>query len=112
LAIVLLVGAGLLVRSWHKASDIDPGFVSERVLVVNVAAPAAVTLPAQRADLYHRVLAQIQATPGVESAGIIDDLFTGNPREHVLTVERDEGTISERLRLTRDEISADFFRTL
>ena len=48
----------------------------------------------------------------MESAGIIDDLFTGNPREQVLTVERDDGTVSERLRLTRDEVSADFFRTL
>ena len=48
----------------------------------------------------------------MESAGIIDDLFTGNPREQVLTVERDDGTVSERLRFTRDEVSADFFRTL
>jgi predicted permease len=69
-------------------------------------------LPAQRTDLYLRVLEQIQAVPGVESAGIIDDLFSDNPREHVLTVERDDGTLSERLRLTRDEVSADFFRTL
>src|SRR5262249_9785750 len=35
-----------------------------------------------------------------------------NPREHVLTVERDDGAVSERLRLTRDEVSPDFFRTL
>src|SRR5204862_215804 len=59
-----------------------------------------------------RVLEQIQAVPGVESAGIIDDLFTGNPRERALTVERDAGTVSERLLFTRDEVSADFFRTL
>jgi putative ABC transport system permease protein len=48
----------------------------------------------------------------VESAGIIDDLFSNNPREHVLTVERDNGRVTERLRLTRDEVSADFFKTL
>jgi predicted permease len=69
-------------------------------------------LPAQRTDLYLRVLEQIQSVPGVESAGIIDDLFSDNPREHVLTVERDDGTVSERLRFTRDEVSADLFRTL
>jgi predicted permease len=72
----------------------------------------AFSIPAQRADLYHRLLEQIQAVPGVESAGITGDLFSENPREHVLTVERDEGTVTERLRLTRDEVSADFFRTL
>jgi putative ABC transport system permease protein len=48
----------------------------------------------------------------VETAGIIDDLFSDNPREQVLTVERDNGTISERLRLTRDEVSEDFFKAL
>jgi predicted permease len=112
LAIVLLVGAGLLLRSWWNVSHIDPGFTPERVLVMEVATPPTVSIPAQRTDVYHRVLEQVQAVPGVESAGIIDDLFTGNPREHVLTVERNEGTVSERLRLSRDEVSADFFRAL
>jgi putative ABC transport system permease protein len=112
LAIVLLVGAGLLVRSWWYVNNIDPGFRPERVLVMEVSSPTTFSVPAQRADLYHRVLEQIQAVPGVESAGIIDDLFSDNPREHVLTVERDDGTVSERLRLSRDEVSADFFRAL
>ncbi len=112
LAIVLLVGAGLLVRSWWYVNNIDPGFRPERVLVMEVSPPPAFSVPAQRTDLYYRVLEQVQAVPGVESAGIIDDLFTGNPREHVVTVERDDGTVSARLRLTRDEVSADLFRTL
>jgi predicted permease len=112
LAIILLVGAGLLVRSWWYVNNIDPGFTPARVLVMEVSSPMAFSIPAQRADLYHRLLEQIQAVPGVESAGITGDLFSENPREHVLTVERDEGTLTERLRLTRDEVSADFFRTL
>jgi predicted permease len=112
LAIVLLVGAGLLVRSWQYVNDIDPGFRPERVLVMQVSSPTSFNAPAQRTDLYHRVLEQIQAVPGVAGAGIIDDLFSENPREHVLTVERDDGAVVERLRLTRDEISADFFKTL
>ena len=57
--------------------------------MMNITAPPTFSVPAQRTDLYHRVLEQIQAVPGVESAGIIDDLFTGNPREQALTVERD-----------------------
>ncbi len=112
LAIVLLVGAGLLVRSWWFVTNTDPGFRPERVLVMNITAPPTFSVPAQRTDLYHRVLEQIQAVPGVESAGIIDDLFTGNPREQALTVERDAGAVFERLVFTRDEVSADFFRTL
>ena len=112
LAIVLLVGAGLLVRSWWYVTTTDPGFTPERVLVMNITAPPTFSVPAQRTDLYHRVLEQIQALPGVQSAGIIDDLFTGNPREQALTVERDAGAVFERLVFTRDEVSAEFFRTL
>ena len=112
MAIVLLVGAGLLVRSWWAVITIDPGFVPGRVLVMQVSSPPTLSVPAQRADLYQRILEQIQAVPGVESAGIIDDLFSDNPREQVLTFERDNGTVSERLRLTRDEVSADFFKAL
>ena len=112
LAIVLLVGAGLLVRSWWYVNNTDPGFVPERVLVMELSTPTTFSVPAQRTDLYHRALEEIQAVPGVESAGIIGDLFTANPREQILTVERDDGTVSERLRFTRDEISANFFRAL
>ena len=112
LAIVLLVGAGLLVRSWRNVNGIDPGFMTERVLALRVSAPTTFNLPAQRNDLFQRVLEQVQAIPGVESAGIAGDLFTTNPRERVLTIERDGGTFFERLRLPVDEASADFFKTL
>ena len=120
LAIVLLVGAGLLVRSWWYVTSIDPGFRPERVLMMELSTPTtlhaatareAISVSARRIDLYHRVLEQIQAVPGVESAGI-GDLFIGNPGEQALTVERDAGTVSERLLFTRDEVSADFFSTL
>jgi hypothetical protein len=106
LAIVLLVGAGLFVRSWWYVNNIDLGFAPERILVMEVSTPTTFSVPAQRAQLYHRVLEQMQAVPGVESAGITGDLFVSNPRERVLTVERDDGSASERLRFTRDEVSA------
>jgi putative ABC transport system permease protein len=112
LAIVLLVGAGLLVRSWGYVNRVDPGFNPERVVVMRISTPASVSAPGQRTAVYHRVLEQIQAIPGVESAGIIDDLFSDNPREQVLTVNREDGAATERLRLTSDEISAGFFRTM
>ena len=112
LAIVVLVGAGLLVRSWRHVKSIDPGFSPEHVLMMELSAPMTFSAAAQRADLYRRVLEQCQAVPGVESAGIIGDLFVGNSREQILTVEGDDGTVSARLRFLRDEVSADFFRTL
>jgi len=112
LAIVLLVGAGLLVRSWWYVTSIDPGFRPERVLVLELSTPTTFRVPAQRSDLYHRVLEQIQAVPGIENAGIIGDLFIANSRDQIVTVDRDEGTVSERLRLRGDEVSADFFKAI
>ena len=112
LAIVLLVGAGLLVRSWRQVAGVDPGFRPEGVLVMGIAAPPGFADPAQRGALYDRILEQIQTVPGVERAGIADDFFTSNPREHIITVERTGGIASERMRLTRDEVSAGFFTTV
>jgi predicted permease len=112
LAIVLLAGAGLLVRSLWYVNSIDPGFRPERVLGMEISAPPTFSIPAQRTDLYHRVLETIQALPGVENAGIIGDLFIANSREQVVTVERDNGIASERLQFVRDEVSADFFKAM
>jgi putative ABC transport system permease protein len=112
LAIVLLVGAGLLVRSWWYVTSIDPGFRPHRVLVMELSTPTILNAAAQRADLYDRVLEQMQAVPGVENAGIIGDLFIANSVERLVTVEGDDGTISERIRLRGDEVSADFFKAM
>jgi putative ABC transport system permease protein len=121
LAIVLLIGAGLLLRSWWNVTNIDPAFRPERVIMMELSTPTAlhattlreaISTSAQRIGLYDRVLAQIQAVPGVESAGIIAGLFIRNVGERVVTVERVDGTVSERLRLARSEVSTDFFTTL
>jgi predicted permease len=112
LAIVLLVGAGLLVRSWWYVNNIDPGFAPERVLMMELSAPPAFDGPVQRTSLYHRVLEEILSVPGVENAGIIGDLFISNSREQVVTVERDDGTVSERLRFATDEVTAEFFKAI
>jgi putative ABC transport system permease protein len=121
LAIVLLVGAGLLVRSWWHVTNLDPGFRPEQVLMMELSIPPAlhasslgeaVSASARRIDLYHRVLEQIQAVPGVESAGLTGDLFIDNNREQVVTVERDDGTATERLQFVGAEVSADFFKAM
>jgi predicted permease len=115
LAIILLVGAGLLVRSLRSVERVDPGFRPERVLSMQLSttafkAPSANN--AQRVNFYNRVLEQIESLPGVESAAIIGDLFIGAAPEQILTTEGDARTISERLRFRRDEVSGGFFKAL
>ena len=111
LAIILLAGAGLLVRSWLSVERVDPGFRAERVLSMQLSTTAFFA-PAQRANFYGRVLEQIESLPGVESAGIIGDLFISSDSEEILTTESNAGITSERLRLRRDEASGRFFTTL
>ena len=79
LALVLLVGAGLLVRSLNRLQSVDPGFNAENLLTVRV------TLPAQRyeeepkrIDFFQQAIARMKAIPGVEAAGAINTPpFTG-----------------------------------
>jgi putative ABC transport system permease protein len=111
LAIILLAGAGLLVRSLWSVENVDPGFRPERVLSVALATPAFMAT-AQRADFYNRVLEQTGSLPGVESAGITSELFIGGNPERVVTAEGDARNISERLRLRSDEVSEGFFKAV
>jgi predicted permease len=111
LAIILLGGAGLLIRSWWNVNSISPGFRSERVLVMELSAPMAFSIPA-KLSFYHRLLETLRAIPDVEDAGIIGELFKDNNREEVVTVERDDGTVSERLQFAGEEVSADFFKAI
>ncbi len=121
LAVALLAGSGLLVRSWLYVTAVDPGFEPERVLVVSLSTPTtlqaftageAQTVAARRVDLYRRVLDEIAAAPGVESAGLAGDLFIGRARLQDVTVEGSEATLPERVPLARETVSANFFTTL
>jgi len=112
LAVVLLAGAGLLLRSWSYVNRIDSGFTLERVLLLELSAPPAVTAPVQRAAIYTRALEAVRAVAGVENAGIMGDFFISNPREHTLTVERAEDTVTARHRFAAAEISPGFFETM
>ncbi len=109
LAIVLLVGAGLLVRSWWQVGSVDPGFRPERVLAMQVGAPALMA-PAQRADFYRRALERIEALPGVERAGFISDAFIGGSPERTLTTELEGDAVSARLQYRSDEVSEGLFQ--
>ena len=72
LAIVLLVGAGLLVRSLRQLIAVDPGFDPANISAVTITLPRA-TYPdsLRRVALYERLLERVRNMPAVQSAGII-----------------------------------------
>jgi len=73
LALVLLVGAGLLMRSFGRLLDVHPGFDSRSVLAMTVRLPdAKYPEDAQRAAFFDRLLKKINALPGVASSGVVN----------------------------------------
>ncbi|MES1262589.1 MAG: ABC transporter permease, partial [Acidobacteriota bacterium] len=74
LALVLLVGAGLLVRSLQKLTSVDPGFDPSHVLTFEVAPQTRFDTPAKRDVLFRRIAAGLAATEGVESVGAVNHL--------------------------------------
>ena len=70
LALVLLVGAGLLMRSFARLTSVDPGFRTERLLSMEMfTSPAKYEDNLKRSQYLERVLDEVRRVPGVQAAG-------------------------------------------
>ncbi len=80
LALVLLVGAGLLVRSFIRLNNVNPGFDTRDVLAARIRlTPARYPAGAQQTLFFDNMLASLQAHPGVQSASLAGTLpLSGN----------------------------------
>ena len=70
MAMLLLVGAGLLLRSFSRLQDVPPGFQADHLLVADL--PLSLTAyakPEQRFEFFDRVVGRAKSLPGVRSAG-------------------------------------------
>src|SRR5215510_5158767 len=77
--LVLLIGAGLLIRSFYLLQKVDPGFSHERLTSFSVSLPQKkYPTDNQRASFYNRLLEDIRALPGVESTALASGLPLGN----------------------------------
>src|SRR5262249_50088132 len=85
LSLMLLVGAGLLLRSYHRLSNVDTGYRADHALVARMQLPyprydSARVVRAQ----YQRLLDQAQAIPGVQAVGLASrvPLSAGNQQDN------------------------------
>ena len=80
LALVLLVGAGLMIKSFIRLQNVDPGFDPKNVLTAEVSLPAfKYRERVQISSFFQQVIEQIKNSPGVESVGAITGLpLTGS----------------------------------
>jgi putative ABC transport system permease protein len=75
LAMLLLVGAGLLFKSFERLSQVSPGFSTDHILIANIVrSPTAYRDPNVRLGFFDRMFEQVSALPGVRSTGAVSFL--------------------------------------
>jgi len=72
LTVVLLIGAGLLLKSYDRLRSADMGCITQGVLTMHLGLPdARYATPAQRTNFFDGLLARVRALPGVDAAGFV-----------------------------------------
>ncbi|MGE0129992.1 MAG: ABC transporter permease [Blastocatellales bacterium] len=75
LSLVLLTGAGLMIKSFYRLTSVDPGFQPDKALTMRMQLSGEkYGDPVKRREFYDRMLQQAQSLPGVQSAGVITQL--------------------------------------
>jgi putative ABC transport system permease protein len=115
LALALLAGAALLMRSFRNLQSVDPGFTTERVLSVSVNLPGRNygTID-QRRIFWDGVTQSVDALPGVESTGLISNLFLSRlPQSSPVFVEGGTPSDNEaQFPVAYDAVTPELFETI
>ncbi len=115
LSLVLLVGAGLLIKSFQRLSDVKPGFDADPVLSAVVSLPEIEEGEEQKqAEFFRRALERTAQQPGVESVAVVLPLpFSGSNYNSSFAVEgRPPSAPGESESLELSMISPDYFRVM
>jgi putative ABC transport system permease protein len=115
LSLVLLIGAGLMIRSLWELRKVQPGFDSHNVLTMTVPLPAnRFPSPTGEIHFFEDVLNRIRALPGIDSAGVIDDLpLNGGGSNQPFTIEgRPAPPMSEQPEVDVRVISPGYLRAM
>ena len=116
IALVLLVGASLLVRSFLALSREDPGFASDGVLTLRLQLPGAkYGEPARVAAFHEQLIERLAALPGVESSAAGSTLLLSQlPNSATINIEGQPPPPSDVVNapVPYDSVSPEFFTTL
>jgi predicted permease len=114
-ALMLLAGAGLLIKSLARLQDVDPGFARDSVLTAQVSLPES-RYPdaATRVAFWNRALEAVRAVPGVRSAGLTTNVpFNGNVSSGSYTIvgrPQPDGEPSPHGR--QEVVGGDYFKAM
>jgi predicted permease len=114
LALVLLIGAGLLVQTFYRLRHLDVGFRAENVLTPQTRLPRARYLEhAKRTAFFQQTLERVRALPGVVSAAYTSGLpLAGRGGVYTIAIEGHPAQAGVALEAGHRQISPDYFTTL
>jgi putative ABC transport system permease protein len=114
LAVVLLAGAGLMLRSFIKLMSVDPGFDPQNVLTMDIRLPRNRYAPVQQAVFFQQYLERLSALPGVEAAGAVYPLpFSGAEEGTGISIEGQPPPASSERRIVSPRwISPGYFKAM
>ncbi|MGH9860968.1 MAG: ADOP family duplicated permease, partial [Candidatus Acidiferrales bacterium] len=113
LAVVLLVGAGLLTRSFASLLRVDPGFRGENLLSLQVFVYTRYATPETQANYFREAIARLQATPGVAAAGAVSTqpFLLGSPGSVPVTADDAPAPLPGQEPVAQLNVAAgDYFR--
>lgn len=111
LSLVLLIGAGLLIKSFLRIQAVNPGYDGENVLTMQISLPFSKYPEAnQHAQFYQQVIERVAALPGVQStAATTTPPLAGSINTSTFLIEgREEKSPSEEMAV----VTPDYFRTM
>ncbi|HEX7049885.1 MAG TPA: ABC transporter permease [Longimicrobiales bacterium] len=113
-SLVLLIGAGLFVRSLRNAAAVDLGFDPEGVLLATLMLDLEGYTPAEGRVFYTRLLERVEALPGVESAAVAEvvPLMIGNQQRRSVSIEGYEPAPGEDMEFDFNGVSAGYFELM
>jgi predicted permease len=113
LALVLLVGSGLLIRSLVQLQNVNPGFDAHNVMTSSVDLPDAKYSDAKKAQYFKDLMPQLKALPGVQSAaGIYPLPMGGDEIRTTFQVEGHPVAKSEEPHTSLRDITPNYFATM
>jgi putative ABC transport system permease protein len=115
LSLVLLIGAGLLMKSLEKEMNVNPGFEVQNVVTCSIALPKnQYSDPLLQAQFFRKTLASMSNLPGVESAGFATSMpFSGSRGASSFMIDgRSDPNKPDDSEADRHQVSPGYFHTM
>jgi predicted permease len=114
LAVILVAGAGLAIKSFSRLLAVDPGFEPGNALVVTLTVPPRyLGATGNKLAYYENVLAAVRRVPGVRAAGSIRDVpLRGNGERWSFSIPGQSFSAGQEPSAQMHQISDDFFRAM